>query len=55
MSTFRLLRAETSHRKSNFFLGVLALVAVATLFAANLLLMNGYGATAASRTTRILG
>lgn len=43
MSTFKLLRAEIAHRKSNFLLSVLALVAAATLFVASPLLMNGYG------------
>ena len=43
MSTFKLLRAEIGHRKANFLLSVLALVAAATLFVASPLLMNGYG------------
>lgn len=42
MSTFKLLRAEIAHRKSNFLLSVLVLVAAATLFVASPLLMNGY-------------
>lgn len=43
MPTYKLLRAEILHRKSNFLLSALALVAAATLFVASPLLMNGYG------------
>jgi putative ABC transport system permease protein len=42
MSTFKLLQAEIFHRKTNFALSVLALVAAATLFVAGPTLLRGY-------------